>query len=101
MATIVSLPIIRQTANIVYKIFANWRFERATHCKTNINKEEKIMILSKEMQNIIDTYNLSKFPSYSSLSPVELRQTFNETFHKKPKETPIKMAKIDTKVIGR
>ena len=42
LATIVSLPIIRQTANIVYKIFANWRFKRINYCDTNFkNKENK------------------------------------------------------------
>ncbi|MFT4694597.1 MAG: putative DCC family thiol-disulfide oxidoreductase YuxK [Francisella sp.] len=42
LATIVSLPIIRQTANIVYKIFANWRFKRINYCDINFkNKENK------------------------------------------------------------
>lgn len=41
LARLVSLPIIRQTANMVYKVFANWRFKRITYCKTNFNKEEK------------------------------------------------------------
>ena len=35
LATIVSLPIIRQIANVGYKIFANWRFKRINYCKTD------------------------------------------------------------------
>ena len=33
LAFFVSLPIIRQTANFAYKVFANWRFKRLTHCQ--------------------------------------------------------------------
>lgn len=41
LAALVSLPIIRQTANIIYKAFANWRFKRITYCKINPSKEKK------------------------------------------------------------
>ena len=59
------------------------------------------MILSKEMQNIIDNYNSSGFPNYSSFSPKELRQAFNDVFHKKTKEKAITMAKvIETKILN-
>jgi hypothetical protein len=46
------------------------------------------MVISKEIQNVIDSYNTSGFPSYSSLSPAKLRQAFNQVFYNRPKETP-------------
>ncbi|MEM7616837.1 MAG: DUF393 domain-containing protein [Pseudomonadota bacterium] len=33
LAFFVGLPIIKQIANIVYRIFANWRFKRLAHCQ--------------------------------------------------------------------
>lgn len=33
LAAIVSLPIIRQSANFVYRLWAAWRFKRLTHCQ--------------------------------------------------------------------
>lgn len=41
LATIVSLPIIKQISNTVYKAFANWRFKRLSYCKITPNKGEK------------------------------------------------------------
>jgi len=41
LAFFVSLPIIKQVANIVYKTFANWRFKRLSYCKTISSKGEK------------------------------------------------------------
>jgi predicted DCC family thiol-disulfide oxidoreductase YuxK len=41
LARIVSIPIIRQIVNITYRAFANWRFNRLTHCilaKKNYDK---------------------------------------------------------------
>jgi len=33
LAALVNLPIIRQIANVVYRLFADWRFKRLTHCQ--------------------------------------------------------------------
>ncbi len=33
LASIVSLPIIRQLVNVTYRAFANWRFKRLEHCQ--------------------------------------------------------------------
>jgi predicted DCC family thiol-disulfide oxidoreductase YuxK len=41
LATIVSLPIIKQIINLVYKTFASWRFKRLSYCKITPNKGEK------------------------------------------------------------
>ena len=29
---LVSCPVIKQIVNLIYKIFANWRFNRLNHC---------------------------------------------------------------------
>jgi len=42
LARLVSIPIIRQIANIAYKLFANWRFNRLSHCVLEKNKDEKL-----------------------------------------------------------
>jgi predicted DCC family thiol-disulfide oxidoreductase YuxK len=41
LATIVSLPIIRTVANIVYRAFATWRFNRLVHCQIVSKSQEK------------------------------------------------------------
>jgi predicted DCC family thiol-disulfide oxidoreductase YuxK len=42
LAKIVSLPIIRPVANIAYRAFAAWRFNRLAHCQiANQSKEKK------------------------------------------------------------
>ncbi len=41
LANIVSLPIVKQITNIVYKAFASWRFKRLSYCKITSNKREK------------------------------------------------------------
>ncbi|MEQ8285059.1 DUF393 domain-containing protein [Thalassospira sp.] len=33
LAAVVSLPVIRQIANLVYRLWAAWRFKRLTHCQ--------------------------------------------------------------------
>jgi predicted DCC family thiol-disulfide oxidoreductase YuxK len=33
LAMVVSLPIIRQIANVVYRLWAAWRFKRLAHCQ--------------------------------------------------------------------
>jgi predicted DCC family thiol-disulfide oxidoreductase YuxK len=33
LAIFVSLPVIKQIANIAYNAFANWRFKRLAHCQ--------------------------------------------------------------------
>ena len=37
LAIIIALPLIRQTANLAYQIFANWRFKRLDHCQIENN----------------------------------------------------------------
>jgi len=33
LAAFIALPIIRQTANMAYRVFASWRFKRLDHCQ--------------------------------------------------------------------
>ncbi|MDG1287980.1 MAG: DUF393 domain-containing protein [Rickettsiales bacterium] len=40
LAALVSLPIIRQIANAVYKLFANVRFKRLAHCQLAMKEEQ-------------------------------------------------------------
>ena len=40
LAVFVGLPIIRQTANILYRYFAIWRFKRLAHCQLAAKQEE-------------------------------------------------------------
>ena len=42
IAKVVSIPIIRQIVNITYKAFANWRFNRLTHCILAKNNDNKL-----------------------------------------------------------
>lgn len=39
LAFLVSLPIIHSLATFLYKHFANWRFQRLTHCQIAASKE--------------------------------------------------------------
>ena len=39
LAALVELPIIRQTADLAYKAFANWRFKRLEHCQMAAKQE--------------------------------------------------------------
>ena len=39
LAFFVSLPIVRQVANFAYRVFANWRFKRLTHCQLALANE--------------------------------------------------------------
>lgn len=39
LAAIISLPLIRQATNFVYKIFASWRFKRLKHCQIALKNE--------------------------------------------------------------
>ncbi len=39
LATLVALPLIWQIADIVYRIFAHWRFSRLEHCQLAIKQE--------------------------------------------------------------
>lgn len=39
LAAIISLPLIRQATNFVYKIFARWRFKRLKHCQIALKNE--------------------------------------------------------------
>ena len=42
LARLISIPIIRQLANIAYKLFANWRFNRSSHCILAKNNDDKL-----------------------------------------------------------
>ena len=42
LSVIISLPLILQITNIVYRIFASWRFQRLEHCQLAIKNEDKI-----------------------------------------------------------
>ena len=42
LARLISIPIIRQFANIAYKLFANWRFNRSSHCILAKNNDDKL-----------------------------------------------------------
>ena len=42
LARIVSIPIIRQIVNITYRAFANWRFNRLTHCILAKKNDDKL-----------------------------------------------------------
>ena len=42
IAKVVSIPIIRQIVNITYRAFANWRFNRLTHCILAKNNDNKL-----------------------------------------------------------
>ena len=42
LARIVSIPIIRQIVNITYRAFANWRFNRLTHCVLAKKNDDKL-----------------------------------------------------------
>ena len=42
LARVLSIPIIRKVANIAYKVFANWRFNRLNHCILSKNNYDKL-----------------------------------------------------------
>jgi predicted DCC family thiol-disulfide oxidoreductase YuxK len=42
LARVVSIPIIRKVANITYRVFANWRFNRSNHCILAKNNDDKL-----------------------------------------------------------
>ena len=42
LARVVSMPIIRQIANITYRLFANWRFNRLAHCILTQTNDDKL-----------------------------------------------------------
>ena len=42
LARVLSIPIIRKVANIAYKVFANWRFNRLNHCLLAKNNDDKL-----------------------------------------------------------
>ena len=39
LAALVSLPVIRQIADLAYRSFANWRFRRLEHCQLATKQE--------------------------------------------------------------
>lgn len=39
LAAVVALPGIRQIANLVYRLWAEWRFKRLTHCQLAADQE--------------------------------------------------------------
>ncbi len=39
LALILTLPLIRQTADIAYRVFAKWRFKRLDHCQIAVKNE--------------------------------------------------------------
>lgn len=41
LAILVSLPLIKQIANLIYRVFANWRFKRLTHCQLAAENKDK------------------------------------------------------------
>ncbi len=43
LAIIISFPIINQLANLLYKLFANWRFNRLKHCQVALKKEKALL----------------------------------------------------------
>ena len=42
LALFVSLPLIRQIANLAYRTFAGWRFRRLQHCQLAAENEGKL-----------------------------------------------------------
>ena len=42
LAFLVSLPIIKQIVNIIYRIFARWRFNKLEHCQLAKRKEKEL-----------------------------------------------------------
>ena len=42
LARVLSIPIIRKVANIAYKVFANWRFNRLNHCILAKKNDDKL-----------------------------------------------------------
>ena len=42
LAKFVELPIIVNIADLIYKKFANWRFNKLEHCQIAVNQENKI-----------------------------------------------------------
>ena len=42
LAKVFSIPIIRQIANIVYRRFANWRFNSLAHCVLAKHNDDKL-----------------------------------------------------------
>lgn len=41
LSFLVSLPIIKQTANFSYGFFANWRFKKLDHCQMALKQEKE------------------------------------------------------------
>ena len=41
LAVLISLPVVRQSANLVYRMFASWRFKRLAHCHLAEKNEVK------------------------------------------------------------
>ena len=41
LAVLVSLPLIKQIANLLYKAFARWRFKKLAHCQLAATNEGK------------------------------------------------------------
>ena len=41
LAILVSLPLIKQIANLLYKAFARWRFKKLAHCQLAATNEGK------------------------------------------------------------
>lgn len=41
LAALVSLPLVRPLAAVVYRLFANWRFKRLSHCQLAAKKDEE------------------------------------------------------------
>ena len=42
LAKIISFPLIKIFAELVYNIFANWRFKKLNHCQLKLDEENKI-----------------------------------------------------------
>lgn len=40
LAIVISLPLIRQSADLAYRLFANWRFNRLEHCQLAAKQEK-------------------------------------------------------------
>jgi len=41
LAILISLPLIKQVANITYRVFASWRFKKLAHCQLAAENEGK------------------------------------------------------------
>jgi len=58
------------------------------------------MALDPDIKKFLDKLHTQHNPSYSSLTPVELRKWHNENFAKKEKPKPIRVASVEEKTVS-